>query len=151
MSRRLLLLAIRAFSQARSGATAVEFAIVAVPLVLLSFGVVEYGRLEWTRQALEDAAVSGARCMGVLNSSCAASGAYNATSASSYVINRAAGWGVALTTAQVTLNNNSSCAGVAGFSQVSIAYTFASPVAALISLSTSGVPVSATACFPNQT
>ncbi len=141
---------IRRFGRARGGATAVEFAIVVMPFILLTFGVLEFGRLVWTRQALEEAAVAGARCMGVLSSSCASGGAYSATSTSSYIITRAQGWGVTLPTADVTLSNASSCAGVTGFSQVSIAYTFTSPVASLLSMSSTGVPLAINACFPNQ-
>lgn len=133
---------------ALGGATAVEFALVVGPLLLLLFGVVEVGRLLWTVNAAQETAIAGARCMGVLNTSCASGGVYSATSTSSYVRQVASGWGLSLTSANVTLNNSASCAGVAGFSQVTITYSFQSVVPLITTLT--GNPLTATACFPNQ-
>ncbi len=66
MSRRLI-----QAGASRSGASAVEFALVLFPLLLVIFGVIEFGRAMWTREALQETAIAGARCMGVLNSNCA--------------------------------------------------------------------------------
>ena len=42
---------------ARQGGVAIEFAVVAVPLIMLTLGTVEFGRLMWTRQALTATAI----------------------------------------------------------------------------------------------
>jgi Flp pilus assembly protein TadG len=53
----------RSFGRAEGGATAIEFAIVVGPLLLLMFATLEFGRMLWTREALQSAAIAGARCM----------------------------------------------------------------------------------------
>jgi Flp pilus assembly protein TadG len=147
MMRRL-----RRFGGAQGGAAAVEFAAVLGPLMLLIFGVFEFGRLLWVREALQETATAAARCMGMSASSCAASGAYNATNTTTYVKNVANGWGVTLTASNITLNNNATCAGVTasnGFSSVTITYTFDSVVPTFISSLNGGKAMTSTACFPN--
>ncbi len=143
---------LRNFGRDRRGATAVEFAAVLGPLLILIFGVFEYGRLLWTREALQETATAGARCMGMSATSCASGGAYNATSTGTYLKTQATNWGLTLTDANISLNNNTTCAGVStanGFSSVTITYTFQSIVPSLItSLNTSPV-LTSTACFPN--
>jgi Flp pilus assembly protein TadG len=138
------------FLRAVSGATAVEFALVAGPMFLIIFGVFEFGRAMWTREALQSVAVEGARCMGVLNTSCAPSGVYSATVTRAFVQNEARKLSVALEDSAVTLSNNTSCTGVAGFSQVSINYTFTTLVPLLITQFQNGIPLVVSACFPNQ-
>jgi Flp pilus assembly protein TadG len=140
------------FGRDRRGATAVEFAAVLGPLLILIFGVFEYGRLLWTREALQETATAGARCMGMSATSCASGGSYNATSTGTYLKSQATNWGLTLTDANISLNNNNTCAGVStpnGFSSVTITYTFQSIVPSLLtSLNTSPV-LTNTACFPN--
>ena len=127
-----------------------EFAIVVVPLLLLLFGAIESGRLLWTRQALQETAITAARCIGIKQASCAPSGSYDSTTTSTYVQTIAAQWSVAIPAAGITLNANTSCSGVANFAQVTLAYTFQTAVPGLLGSFSGGVPVSATACFPNQ-
>ena len=38
---------------AREGATAVEFALITIPFLMIVLGTVEFGRLIWIRQAIE--------------------------------------------------------------------------------------------------
>jgi Flp pilus assembly protein TadG len=133
----------------RSGASAVEFALVLMPLLMLAFGVIEYGRLLWTKQALQEAAIAGARCMGILESSCASGGGFSSTGTTSYVQQVASGWGISVPTADVTLNHNATCGGQTGFSQVSLAFTFTSVVPKIVLL-VGGENLTATACFPNN-
>jgi Flp pilus assembly protein TadG len=45
----------------QSGATAIEFAVICVPLILLSLGIIEFGRALNTRNDLAFAADAGAR------------------------------------------------------------------------------------------
>ena len=139
---------IRRLARDRGGASAVEFALVIGPFVLVLFGVIEFGRLLWTLNALQETAIAGARCMGVLNSSCTSSGAYNSTSSVNYVKSVANGWGVTLTAANISLNSSAACAGVGDFSQVTITYTFQTVVPMIQPLVSD--PMSVNACFPNQ-
>ena len=143
---------LRLFGRADGGAAAVEFAAVLGPLLLLIFGVFEFGRLLWVREALQETATAGARCMGMSASSCAASGAYNSSSTTTYIENTATGWGVTLTASNITLNNNATCAGITatnGFSAVTINYTFQSVVPTFVSSLSGGKTITSTACFPN--
>jgi Flp pilus assembly protein TadG len=140
----------RSFSRAEGGATAVEFAIVVGPLLLLMFGTLEFGRLLWTREALQSAAIAGARCMGILQTSCTTSGAYSSSKSADYVIAEASALKVKITSTNVTTTNTATCAGVSGFSQVTISYTFQTALPYFLKALTGGVPLSATACFPNQ-
>jgi Flp pilus assembly protein TadG len=131
-----------------SGGAAVEFGLIIGPFLLLLFGLVEFGRMLWTANALQETAIAGARCMGVLNTACASAGAYSSTNATSYVQTVASTWGITLTGSDISLNNSASCAGVTGFSQVTINYTFQTVVPIISSLLSD--PLTATACFPNQ-
>lgn len=143
---------LRRFGRAEGGAAAVEFAAVLGPLLLLIFGVFEFGRLLWVREALQETATAGARCMGMSATSCAASGAYSSANTTTFLRNTAGGWGVTLTAANITLNNNATCAGVTatnGFSSVTITYTFQSVVPTFVSSLSGGKTLNSTACFPN--
>ena len=147
MMRRL-----RRLGRSEGGAAAVEFAAVLGPLLLLIFGVFEFGRLLWVREALQETAMAGARCMGMSASSCAASGAYNSSNTTSYLETTAAGWGVTLAPSNLTLNNNATCGGVTaakGFSSVTITYTFQSVIPTFITSLSGGKTLTSTACFPN--
>jgi Flp pilus assembly protein TadG len=140
------------FGRDRRGAAAVEFAAVLGPLLILIFGVFEYGRLLWTREALQETATAGARCMGMSATSCASGGAYNATRTGTYLKTQATNWGLTLTDANISLNNSTTCAGVStpnGFSSVTITYTFQSIVPSLITSLNSSPVLTSTACFPN--
>jgi Flp pilus assembly protein TadG len=54
----------------RSGTTAIEFAFVAIPLFLILFGALEFGRLLWTQSALHFAVEEAARCASVNTATC---------------------------------------------------------------------------------
>ena len=138
------------FARDRGGASAVEFALVLGPLVFLILGAMEYGRLLWTKQAIEESAIAGARCMGVLATGCASGGAYSASNATTYIQGVANGFSLSIPTANLTLNRAATCAGVTGFSSVSISYTFQAAVPILLGSATSAMPVTASACFPNN-
>lgn len=140
----------RRFRWAESGATAAEFAMVVAPLVAVGFGAIEIGRVLWARNALQETAIAGARCMGVLQSACTSGGAYSATSTTSYVEGVAQGWGIGLAASNISLNPSTSCAGVSGFSQVSITYTFTTVVPGVVTALAGGLPFTVSACFPNR-
>jgi Flp pilus assembly protein TadG len=145
-----MLAMLRRFRAASGGATVVEFSLVVVPLMLVLFGTIEFGRLMWTREALQSAANAGARCMGVVQTDCATSGTYSSTKTATFVIAQATAMRIPLTATDITLNHSATCAGVSGFSEVSISYTFDTAVPQLFGSLAAGVPLTATACFPNQ-
>jgi len=136
-------------ARTRAGATAVEFALVAPALFLLTFGIIEFARCFWTQEALEQTAMSAARCMGILNSNCASGGAYSSSNTQTYIANVAKGWGLTITTAEMTLNNAATCSGTSGFSQVTLTVTYDSAVPVLLPM-LNGDTLTATACFPNN-
>lgn len=53
------------FLSSRSGSTAVEFALVITPFLLLMFGTIEIGRYYWFSNALESLAIETVRCLSV--------------------------------------------------------------------------------------
>lgn len=138
------------FIAAAHGATAVEFAIVVGPLLLLVFGTVEYARLLWTSSALQSTANTGARCMGIMQLECADGGSPSEVNAVAFIVERAIGLSVAITPADVAIESDATCAGVSGFSQVTITHTFTTPLPLIFGSMSNGVPLAATACFPNQ-
>lgn len=136
------------FLSDRSGATATEFALVAVPFLLILFGLIEFGRAYWIRQSLYETAIAAARCLGVPQSECSASaGVRDVGKAKTYAVTVANGWGLGLTTANVTATASTSCGGVAGFSKVSVTYYFETVAPGIVSM-LGGADFSAEACFP---
>jgi Flp pilus assembly protein TadG len=140
---------------ARGGETAVEFALVGMMFFMLMFGCIEYARLLWTKMALQQAAMSGARCMAIAqgtveDSSCASGGSYSSSSTTSYIQSVASGWGLTIPSANISLNNSATCGGVGGSSQVTLTSTFTTPVPQLVLLAAGGTSLSATSCYPNN-
>jgi Flp pilus assembly protein TadG len=125
-------------------------ALVAPVFLALVFGVIEYSRLLWTEQALQQAAIDGARCMAIRQTACASSGSYNATNTTSHIQQVGSQWGVLISTAGISLSANTACGGTTGFSQVTITTTFTSPVPQLVQLALGGTSLTATACYPNN-
>jgi Flp pilus assembly protein TadG len=126
------------FVAERGGAATVEFAMVLVPLLLLIFGIFEFGRLLWTREALQETATAG--------------GSYSAANTTSYIEGVASNWGMTLASANIALNSNATCAGVTaanGFSNVTITYTFQSIAPDIVTALSGGTTLTTTACFPN--
>ena len=68
----------------KTGATAVEFALVLTPLLLITFGIMEFGRAMWIEEALGATSSAVARCVGLTLPSCSASSAYSAAATTSY-------------------------------------------------------------------
>lgn len=146
MMRRVL----PAFRRSEAGASAVEFALLLVPLLLLVLGTFEFGRAMWTREALQSLADDGARCMGVQEPDCAPSGTYSQASTLAYLRNEAGRLAVTLPESAITLAADTTCAGVSGFARVSITYTFRTVVPVLIEPLKSGIALEVSSCFPNQ-
>ncbi len=124
--------------------------------LMLVFGGIEFGRLLWTKQSLQEAAIAGARCMAIAQGStltsspCASGSSYSATSTKSYIQTVASGWGLSVPSSGITLDDNTSCGGTTGFSQVTLTSTFTSVAPSLVRLAAGGVTLTATACFPNN-
>jgi len=139
-------------ARAQQGAILVEFALVAPLFLGMLFGIVEFGRASWTLLALQQTATVGARCMALPQSACASdvTYAYNATKTVTYIKQVANQWGVSLSSADIEQNNAANCGGKSGFSEVSLATTFQSVVPRLVNISGGGIPLSASACFPNN-
>jgi Flp pilus assembly protein TadG len=128
----------------------VEFAICALAMMLIVVGFVEFGRLVWTFEVLQDVASEGARCMGLGANSCAAAGVYSSVNTTNYVVSLASSRGVVITAATVSLSHTATCGGASGFSQVSISYDFTTVAPALLPSLVNGFTVPASACFPNH-
>ena len=145
------LLALRTLERSRDGAAAVEFALVAPMFLALLFGTFEFGRALWAQQALQEIAISGARCMALPQSACASAGThiYNAARTMTYIQQVANQWGVSLSSGNIDQNNSANCGGASGFSKVSVAVAFQSAVPNLVNM-LGGIPLTATACFPNN-
>ncbi|MGH7085335.1 MAG: TadE/TadG family type IV pilus assembly protein [Acetobacteraceae bacterium] len=135
--------------RAEGGNVAIEFALVFPMFLALVFGTIEYGRLLWTREALQETATVGARCMALTQSACASGGSYNAANTTSYIQGVASHWGLTIPSGNITLNNNATCGGTTGFSAVLITTTFTSAVPRIVLLPAGGVTLNASACYPN--
>ena len=137
--------ALRNFFGDRCGASAVEFSLVIVPLLLFIFGTIEFSRLMWTRQSMQSLSISAARCVALLQPDCISGSAYNETNTKTYIINRAGSFGVPLIASNITISTSAAATQaecrITGFTIVKIDYTFSTlaPRAAL--LPTIRVPV----------
>lgn len=145
--RRSLLFAV---CRARGGNVAIEMALVLPAFLALVFGTIEYGRLLWTRQALQETATVAARCMAILQSPCASGGSYSAIRTTSYIQQVGNQWGLSVPSSAITLMPNATCGGVAGFSEVSLAFRFISAVPKIVLLPAGGFVLSTAACYPNN-
>ena len=140
---------IKRFSRDRRGSSAVEFALLVIPFLLLLFAVLEYGRLMWSRNAIQQIASETARCMGIAGPNCVDSaGTYSDTRTRALIAQRAATYSVPGPSA--TLSRTATCSGVSGFSQATLTTTFVTVVPGLLAALAGGIELSATACFPNQ-
>jgi Flp pilus assembly protein TadG len=122
-------------------------------MLMCVFAIIEFGRALWTREALQTAAVEGARCIGVLAGSCASGGAFSQANAQSYIEGLAANWGITLTASNLTLTTNAASGACSGMSshvaRVNITYTFTTVVPNILPM-LSNKSLTAQACFPMQ-
>ena len=141
--------AIGAAITSRRGASALEFALVVTPLTLMIMAAIEFARLQWTRNALQEIAIASARCIGMKASACGTNGVYDATKSTTYIKAEGTAWSVVLGDGNIAVTPGATCQGISGFSQVTLSYTFTS--AMLGNASLNSYPIYATACFPNRT
>lgn len=118
----------------RGGASAVQFALIATPLLLFLFGIEETARIMWTQAAINMAVEDGARYSSVSGpaGACAASGTVQ-----TYAASRA--WGLNLPSGDFTAS-----APACGC-QVSANVPFTPIVPKLVPYN---ITLTATACFP---
>lgn len=139
---------------AREGATAVEFALVLPMFLMLVFGTIEFGRILWTQQALQETAIAGARCVAIAQGSnptsspCASSGSYSSTTATGYIQQVASGWGLSIPSSGINPDPTGG-SGCPGLSQVTLTSTFVSVAPLLVQLA-GATSLTATACYPNN-
>ncbi len=126
-----------------------EFALILAPMLMLMLGGMDYSRLLWTREALQQTAIVGARCVGLPQTGCSAAGVYNATNATTFIESAAATWSITLPASGISVSTSTTCGGVGGFSQVSLTYAFQTVVPGLLPMLAGGDTLTATACFPN--
>jgi Flp pilus assembly protein TadG len=136
--------------RAQHGAVLVEFALVAPVFLMLLFGVIEFGRALWMQQALHQIAIVGARCMALPQSACASAATYDSTKTMTYIQQAANQWGLSLSNADIVQNNATNCGGQTGFSEVSVSIIFQSVVPQLLNIRSGAIPLTAAACFPNN-
>jgi Flp pilus assembly protein TadG len=149
---------LRALGGNRAGGSAVEFALVLGPLLGLVFGITEYGRLLWTREALQQTATLTARCSGILQASCTTGNAFDSSKATTYAQQIGSNWGLSIPAGNVTVTKNATCGGVTNFSSATITRTFTTPIPQIAwfggpnmqIMSAGGVSLSVSACFPNS-
>lgn len=128
-----------------NGATAVEFALVVGPLLLLFLGVIEVGRLMWLGHALDEVAMAGARCIGIHAPGCAVNEQIVPAMATVFVQQAAQGWGLVLQPEDVSLATSEGCGVETGFLRVALTFRFDSVLPGL-----AGTQLDAEACFPSQ-
>jgi len=135
--------ALARFKCDRRGVAAIEFAIVIVPLLLFMFGIIEFSRAYWAKEALQQTAVDTARCMGLGLSACSSTSGGQA-----YAVSVGNTWGLTIPTSNVTITTATTCGGVSGFVTVHITYTFHTVVPDLIA-GLFNDTLYASACFPS--
>lgn len=133
------------FARDTRGATAIEFALVVGPLLLLFIGVIEVGRLMWSGHALDEVAIAGARCIGIHAPACASGEDLEPERAIAHIQQIAQSWGITLQTEDISLATDAGCAVETGFLRVALNFTFVSVVPGL-----SGTRLDTEACFPSQ-
>jgi len=132
-----------------SGASAVEFALVAPVFLLMLFGMIEFARLFWTTHTLHETAIATARCMGIPQLECEDGGVYSSDSAVAFAKSKAAGWLILLDAADIVLDRSATCHDVAGLSKVRIEYRFTTVVPSFLTSLAGGTQLNVEACYSN--
>ncbi|HET6606881.1 MAG TPA: TadE/TadG family type IV pilus assembly protein [Rhodopila sp.] len=127
---------------------AVEFALVSLMMMTWIFGIMETARAFWTYQIIQEVAIQGARCMGILSSGCTAGGTFDAGTAQKYMVGLAANLGLTLPATDIEATRPTTCANTAGFSSVVITYNFTTNLPMLIPALKS-INLNASSCFFN--
>lgn len=129
---------IQGWKSDRRGSIAAEFALVIPLLLLLSFGIIEFGRTIWVRNSLQSAVEDAARCYALKRPECA-----TPADVKTYAASKAMGVPVTGEAFEATV---AACGSVAG-KKVTASYAFVS-VVPVIPLD---YTISASACRPAPT
>ena len=135
----------RGFLRDTRGATAIEFALVVGPLILLLLGTIEVGRLMWSGHALDEVAIAGARCIGIHAPACAHEDEIVPDLAVSFIRAAARSRGIVLEATDISLDTDAGCAVETGFLRVALSFRFDSVLPGL-----AGTRLDAEACFPSR-
>jgi Flp pilus assembly protein TadG len=131
------LLSLRNLGSDQRGGAAIEFAILATPLVLFLFGITETSRAVWTQNALQYGAAMAARCMTNNTTTCGTT-----SEAQAYAASRS---GAGFTSSVFTATSSATCGSVTG-NQVSATYK----MNLLIPFGKYSVTLTAQSCFPTN-
>lgn len=115
---------IRAFFRHQAGAVAIEFAFIALPLMLLLGGSIEIGRYVWTRLAVQDAASTGARCLGLQLAPCVGTEGMDQNGTVSLVQEQGTAWAIVIPDSSITAEETGACQGVDDFAKIGIRHRF---------------------------
>ena len=135
---------LRRLTRDRAGAAALEFALVAAPLLLTVFIITGGGLLLWAKSSLQLAAAQTARCVAIRSTACADRTAY-ANSVLGY-------WGAStiLGTVTVTVDPGSACGGTVGtFAKVTVAGLPGTAVTTILPLLLQTTTLTAISCYPS--
>lgn len=111
---------LRRFLGARQGVTAVEFAVVAPLLIVLTLGVMEAALLGWTQVVLQLTAAQTARCQALGTSACSNPVSFAVSTANSWLFPDA------ITASGVALASSTTCGTAPGhYSKATITAQFA--------------------------
>jgi len=136
------------FSGDAAGSTALQFALVSLPLFLLLLGIIESSLLYWSWQALEGAAIDAGRCAGLNAPSCG-NPTTSVTATQTYAVSAAHMRGLGtVTTANVTVLTGPAAQTACGSTTatvVSVQITYKYPMIAFVPLPSN---LTAASCFP---
>ena len=124
----------------RRGVAFIEFALVAPLMFLAMFGIIETGRVMWTKQTLDEVAYATARCSAV-SAECD-----SLTKQQTYATGRSSGYGVAITTGNIAVVEDTTCNGLPNSKQVTITHGFTSVLDGFVP--TFPRTLQSKACFP---
>lgn len=138
------------FRADRAGATALEFALVAGPFILLLLGSLEFGRVLWSQHSLQQVAGAAARCAAIPQPSCAVNGVFDPVLTQAMIDRLARDYGLQLQlqAQDIAVTRGTTCGGLSGFTQVALTYRFQTPVQPLIAFMSEGIVLHAEGCYP---
>lgn len=127
----------------RRGVAALEFAMLAGVLIMLSFGTIEVGLVFWEQNALQAAAADTARCVAIASPDCPNPGTYAAGVVRKWMFS-----GV-ISSSDVISKTTTFCKGASGqFQQVSITSSYFAGIMPPFMPSFANMTLSASACYP---
>jgi len=136
----------RLFSDAR-GATATEFAFVAPTFLMMLFLMIDGGRMLFTKQALNELAVAGARCAALKPTGCTTN-----AEVQSWMVSRGQTRSMlSLTTSMIVIDTTSNCNGQASMASATITMPYKKGGMNLLPQSVTPSNLTATSCFPIAT